>query len=253
MGNTFNTELGIGLSRPVPVLCILALLYLAVCTANVPLHADDSVSSSADAADIREIRTMLEDGGYEPADTEAVLELVRKAALEGIPPGMIIRRIREGLAKNVTVPRLAAAIAEDISLLTEAREVIEDVRGAEEFAARLNLWQRTANLLAAGLDPGETRALIEVCHQEPEAFQPASALYVALTEWRLSGEYSLQVVRAAVSSELDYSQYSLLPSLFARARRDYIAPEDMVRRIVSELPNVGSVRQLESRVLDKRR
>lgn len=243
MDYTPQNGLGTGLARPVPVLRILVFFFLVVCTANAPLYADD----------IKELRTMLEKGGWGAADTEIVLEMVKEAASDGIPPEMIVPRIREGLAKNAAAPRLAAAIGKEVSLLLEARKVIQDVPGAEEFAVRLNLWQRTANLLSAGISSGETRSLIEVCRRETEAFQPASALYVVLMEWGLPGEYSLQVVRAAVSSDLDYSEYSLLPSLFARARRDYIAPEDMVRRIVSELPNVGSVRQLESRVLDKRR
>ncbi|MDY7028820.1 MAG: hypothetical protein SVR04_11035 [Spirochaetota bacterium] len=243
MDYTPQNGLGTGLARPVPVLCILVFFFLLVCTANAPLYAED----------IKELRNILEEGDWGAADTETVLEIVREAALQGIPPEMIVPRIKEGLAKNVAAPRLAAAIEKEISLLIEARKVIRDVPGAEDFAGQFNLWQRTANLLSAGISSGETRSLIEVCLRETEAFQPASALYVVLTEWGLPKEYSLRIVRAAVSSDLDYSEYSLLPSLFARARRDYIAPEDMVGRIVSELPNVGSVRQLENRVLDKRR
>ena len=95
--------------------------------------------------------------------------------------------------------------------------------------------------------------MIQYCSRDPDLFQPASGLYVALTEWGLSETETLKVVQAAVQSDLPGSEYSRITVLFTRARRGMISPQQTAQRVITELPGTGSIRKLEKRILQERK
>jgi len=254
---------------PVSLLYSLMLLSALFFVSAVPMPAEDNESpappavkndvsapprtDSSGPVSIDEVSDMLETRGMEREESARILEACREAEDRDVPLSMLTPRIREGLAKKIPSPRVAKALQDETEDLSMARSVIRQVSGAGHFLEHHHLWQRTANLLAADISPGIIRALIELSAAEPDIYQPASALYAALSEWGLTEDEAMRVVRAAAASSLALDEYSQIPSLFSRARREYISPDEIAQRIVSELPQVKTTKQLEKRVLQARR
>jgi hypothetical protein len=103
---------------------------------------------------------------------------------------------------------------------------------------------------AAGFSTRIIRSLIEMSMAESEVYQPATGLFAALTEWGLSDVQGLRVVQSVVRSNLNHDEYPQVTSLFARARQAYLSPDELIKRMESELPRVRSLKQLEGRILE---
>lgn len=234
----------IGRSGPVAVYCLPFFLILFLILPAGPLFA------GTDDQSIMEVRRILENSRLSGPEVERVLSVCREAEEKDIPPSMLVPRIREGLAKRIHLSRLILTLKRDILGLIEARDLILQIEGAGEFLQQHNLWQRTANMNAAGFSTRVIRSLIEMSMTESEVYQPITGLFAALTEWGLTDVQGLRVVQSVVRSDLSQDEYPQVTSLFTRARKAYLSPDELIKRMESELPRVRNLKQLEGRILE---
>src|SRR6056297_3348126 len=196
------------------------------------------------------VQKVLREYRISQKDAERILSVCREAEQVKIPQELLIPRIREGMAKKIPISKLVDALHGDIYDLIQARNTILRIPNAEKFLQQYNLWQRTANLSAAGISSRVIGSLIEMSLTDPNAYQPTTGLYAALTGWGLSEIQGLRVVQSIVRSGLSVEEYPQVTSLFSRARQSLLSPDELIKRMESELPKVQSLRQLERRVLE---
>ncbi len=192
---------------------------------------------------------MMEKSGYSRSLMEIILIPCREAVDNGIPLDFIEPRIQEGLVKDISAQGIAKVVHNEIFLYSQSRTVIQNIQGAEIFIERHNLWSRTANLLSSGVSVSDIEKLIKMTLSVPENYNQSTSLYISLTKWGLTETQSLQIVESVIGSSISSAEYSDLTSLFTKGRSSNIPPEKLISRIVDELPNVRTLRQLEKRVL----
>ncbi len=214
----------------------LAALLLAAALRPLPLGAEG-------------LQSLLERSGYTASAREEIRILFARAGKEGVPEALLLPRLAEGLAKKISAPRLQAALRQHLAQLRQARALLEQVPGGERIAGDEASWARTANLIAAGVQPGDLARLVQAGAARPEAYRPATYVYASLIAWGLQVDEALALVEALLSSPLPADQFAAVPELLAQGRRLRVAPEELVRRLLEELPHADGIERLRERVM----
>jgi hypothetical protein len=210
--------------------CLLALFLVAA----IPGWTED-------------LEELLQRGGLEPARREEVRALFAEAASQGVPQGLLLPRLEEGLAKRVPAGRLVRVIERELGFLLAARGILQEEAGA--LAREEAAWARTANLLAGGLPAREVRSLVRTAARRPRDFRESTYLYVALLEWGLPSEEARVLLEALLDSALPGAEFAGVVELLAAGRSARIPPGRLVERIREALPQSRSLEDLEKRVL----
>ena len=179
----------------------------------------------------------------------AIEEQFREAALQGIPVSLLLPRLEEGIAKKVPAARLQEALRGQAGLLLEARALLVGTPGGEALLADPASWARTANLLAGALPAAEVRRLAGFCAKRPADYRQATSLYLSLVEWGLDRGKAQELLGALLDSRLPGESFPGVMEILVEGRRQRLAPEELVRRVLLHLPDTVSMEELKRRTL----
>lgn len=207
-------------------------------TATLAFAADQGLSDLLDRSD------------FDTETASEVRELFSEASSAGVPEELLLPRLQEGIAKRIPPRRILRAIEDNLATLLSARAVLRGVEGGNRILDETARWARAANFLAAGRSEKELRKVAAASASRPESFRQATVLYVSLLDWGLETASVVEIVEAAVDSNLKPEEFSGIPELFALARRQRVRPERMVGRLVAALPRADSLRELRSMIIE---
>jgi len=179
----------------------------------------------------------------------AIEEQFREAALQGIPVSLLLPRLEEGIAKKVPAARLQEALRGQAGLLLEARALLVGTPGGEALLADPASWARTANLLAGALPAAEVRRLAGFCAKRPADYRQATSLYLSLVEWGLDRGKAQELLGALLDSRQPGESFPGVMEILVEGRRQRLAPEELVRRLLLHLPDTVSMEELKRRTL----
>lgn len=186
---------------------------------------------------------------FSPEQQRAIAEQFREAALQGIPVSLLLPRLEEGIAKKVPAARLQEALRGQAGLLLEARALLVGTPGGEALLADPASWARTANLLAGALPAAEVRRLAGFCAKRPADYRQATSLYLSLVEWGLDRGKAQELLGALLDSRLPGESFPGVMEILVEGRRQRLAPEELVRRLLLQLPNTVSMEELKRRTM----
>jgi len=186
---------------------------------------------------------------FSPEQQRAIEEQFREAALQGIPLSLLLPRLEEGIAKKVPAARLQEALRGQTGLLLEARALLVGTPGGEALLADPASWARTANLLAGALPAAEVRRLAGFCAKRPADYRQATSLYLSLVEWGLDRGKAQELLGALLDSRLPGESFPGVMEILVEGRRQRLAPEELVRRLLLHLPDTVSMEELKRRTL----
>lgn len=193
---------------------------------------------------------LLDRSGLDSEIALEVRELFSEASSAGVPEELLLPRLQEGVAKRIAPRRILRALEDDLETLLSARAVLRSVEGGRRILEDTARWARGANFLAAGRSEEELRVVAAAAASRPESFRQATVLYVSLLNWGLDTASVVEIVEAAVDSNLSPEEFSGIPELFALARRQRVRPDRMVRRLLAALPRADSLRELRSMITE---
>jgi len=195
------------------------------------------------------LEAALARGRFSPEQQQALEAQFREAELQGIPVSLLLPRLEEGIAKKAPAARLQEALRRQAGLLLEARTLLVDIPGGDSLLADPASWARTANLLSGALPAAEVRLLVGYCARRPADYRPATYLYLSLVEWGLEPELSRQLLKALLDSSLPGESFPVVMEILVEGRRQRLAPEQLVRRLLLRLPGAASAEELKRGVL----
>ena len=188
-------------------------------------------------------------GRFSLEQKRAIEEQFREAALKGIPVSLLLPRLEEGIAKKVPAGRLQEALRGQAGLLLEARALLVETPGGEELLADPSSWARTANLLAGALPAAEVRRLAALCAKRPADYRSATSLYLSLVEWGLDRGKAEELLGALLASRQTGESFPGVMQILMEGRRQRLAPEELVRRLLQYLPETATMEELKRRTL----
>jgi len=195
------------------------------------------------------LETALARSRFPPEQQRAIEEQFREAALQGIPVSLLLPRLEEGIAKKVPAARLQEALRGQAGLLLEARALLVGTPGGEALLADPASWARTANLLAGALPAAEVRRLAGFCAKRPADYRQATSLYLSLVEWGLDRGKAQELLGALLDSRQPGESFPGVMEILVEGRRQRLAPEELVRRLLLHLPDTVSMEELKRRTL----
>lgn len=195
------------------------------------------------------LEAALARGRFSPEQRGALEGLFREAESQGIPVLLLLPRLEEGIAKKVPAPRLQEALRLQAGLLREARALLAQTPGGDALLADPASWARTANLLSGVLPTDEVRLLAGDCALRPADFRPATSLYLSLVEWGLDRGRARELLQALLASRLPGQGFPVVMEVLVEGRRQRLAPEELVRRLLLQLPQAASTEELKRRIL----
>ena len=195
------------------------------------------------------LETALARSRFPPEQQRAIEEQFREAALQGIPVSLLLPRLEEGIAKKVPAARLQEALRGQAGLLLEARALLVGTPGGEALLADPASWARTANLLAGALPAAEVRRLAGFCAKRPADYRQATSLYLSLVEWGLDRGKAQELVGALLDSRQPGESFPGVMEILVEGRRQRLAPEELVRRLLLHLSDTATMEELKRRTL----
>ncbi len=195
------------------------------------------------------LEAALARGRFSPEQQRALEGQLREAELQGIPESLLLPRLEEGIAKKVPAARLEEALRRQAGLLLEARTLLVETPGGDALLADRASWARTANLLSGALPAAEVRLLAGYCARRPADYRPATSVYLSLVQWGLDRGLSQDLLKALMDSRLPGESFPVVIEILVEGRRQRLAPEELVRRLLLRLPEAAGAEELKRRVL----
>ena len=195
------------------------------------------------------LEAALARGRFASEQQRALEGLFREAESQGIPVSLLLPRLEEGIAKKVPSARLQEALRLQAGLLLEARDLLAQTPGGDSLLADPASWARTANLLSGVLPADEVRLLAGDCARRPADFRPATSLYLSLVEWGLERGRARELLRALLDSRLQSQGFPVVMEILVEGRRQRLAPEELARRLLLQIPQAASTEELKRRIL----
>ncbi|MEW6246509.1 MAG: hypothetical protein AB1555_07350 [Nitrospirota bacterium] len=130
--------------------------------------------------DLEDIARLSAAQGRSAEEVKPLVELANKAGERGLPPGPLVNKIKEGLAKGVEPARIEPVLREMAGRLETAQETLKDLSGRGLVDAGSSGRQRAvevlAEALARGASPDEVREIGRLAQQgKPRLTQDALA------------------------------------------------------------------------------
>lgn len=191
------------------------------------------------------VESALERSGYSQTHKHSIITFFAEAEQSEIPADLLLPKLEEGIAKGIPAPRVLGALMKEADDLLRTRALMLRSEEGRRLLADPASWARAANLLSVGVGEDEIEQLIALCGARIQGFRPASYLYVAVVEWGLPGDTSLDLIGALLSSSIPPDSYMGVMDLLAIGRRRRIAPEELVQRIQQHLGRAKSIKELE--------
>jgi hypothetical protein len=195
------------------------------------------------------VKEVLSRGRYSLEVREQVVRQFEEAKGQGVPVGLLLPRLEEGVAKKVPGERLLAVLRREQELLLEARRLLLELDGGSKLTEDQASWSRVANLLAGGYGRLEVQELARVSLARARDFRPAASLYVSLRTWGLDSEQALDIVRGLLASSISGDRFPGVMEILVEGRRQRISPETLLQRMQQYLPQVKSIEDLRQKCL----
>jgi len=195
------------------------------------------------------LEAALARGRFDSEQQRALEGLFREAESQGIPVALLLPRLEEGIAKKVPPARLREALRLQAGLLLEARDLLAQTPGGDALLADPVSWARTANLLSGVLPAEEVRLLAGDCARRPADFRAATSLYLSLVEWGLDRGPARELLRALLASRLPGQGFAVVMEILVEGRRQRLAPEELARRLLLQIPQAANTEELKRRTL----
>ena len=204
---------------------------------------------SAPLAAEKSVEELLRSARYSENQKELIETVFNSANEKGIENELLISRLEEGVAKRVPASRLIAALEREIEFLETARMLFLEIDSGETLLLNDDLWRRAAHMLSWGITALEFKSIAAACVQRPEAFQPATFLFVIIVEWGMDRATGIELCVAVIKSEIETDEFAGVLDVLIRGRRLLVSPQTMSKRILESLPDVTNLRQLADRTL----
>ena len=219
-----------GIRFPQPL--FIFILCAAALVIGLPIYAQS-------------VESALERSGYSQTHRNSIISFFAEAEQSEIPTDLLLPKLEEGIAKGIPAPRVLGALMKEVDNLLRTRALMLRSEEGRRLLADPASWARAANLLSVGVGEDEIEQLIALCGARIQGFRPASYLYVAVVEWGLPGDTSLDLIGALLSSSIPPDSYMGIMDLLTIGRRRRIAPEELVQRIQQHLGRAKSIKELE--------
>ncbi len=156
--------MGIEGSRPIVLSSTRAMLACLVVGAGLWLDgAETAFGQSILPPDLDDIARLSAAQGRSAEEIKPLIELANKAGERGLPPGPLVNKIKEGLAKGIEPARIEPVLREMAGRLETAQEILKELSGRGLVDAGSGGRQRAvevlAEALARGVVPDEVREI----------------------------------------------------------------------------------------------
>lgn len=124
--------------------------------------AEIAVAQSVLPQDLDDIARLSAAQGRSAEDVKPLVELATKAGERGLPPGPLVNKIKEGLAKGVEPARIEPVLREMAGRLETAQDTLKELSGRgliDTGGGRQRAVEVLAEALARGASPGEVREI----------------------------------------------------------------------------------------------
>ena len=195
------------------------------------------------------LESVLSRSRYSPEVKAEVSREFRDAENQGIPVELLLPRLEEGIAKKVNAGRLLAALEREQGLLLQARGLLTGLDGGARLLEDQASWARAANLLSAGYGSGEVEELARASLSRLGDFRPAASLYVSLRGWGLPSSQALDLLRGLLASPIRGERFPGIMEILIEGRRLRLPPEILIRRLLAQLPETGTIEELRQKSL----
>lgn len=217
------------------ILLISPVLSLSAESINIEEELDLWFSETPRAEAYLEIRPGL-------------LSLLREAGEAGIPPGLLIAKMKEGAAKHISPVRLEAALRQELSRLRIALRVIETAGyGPTEQPLKI-----LGILLREGVSEDFLRRVLIDAQAAGRPLADGTAACSALFQVKkitgLPEDDLLRLGQALYQSSLKASGYDAVASVFLKARINRLSDRDMLEIVLTIFEGGGGLVQLEREI-----
>ena len=219
-----------------PLRATLLVLFFGLA---VVAYGEESRGTTSDG-----IAGALAHSGFSAASESVISELVLQAAADGIPSELLLPRVQEGVSKGVDAELVIDALSEEILYLTTSRDIIRRLPDGELILDDTSNWFRAANFLKSGQSEEALFLVAQVSAVKPDAFRPATLLFLSISEWGIEPDSALALVEAVVASNVDPQAYPEVTGLLSDAQRSRLDLTAAARQIAEQLRDGKSLRQI---------
>lgn len=162
-----------------PTRAALAIGFLVTVAGSWLGGAELAFAQSVLPQDLDDIARLSAAQGRSAEEVKPLIELANKAGERGLPPGPLVNKIKEGLAKGVDPARIEPVLREMAGRLETAQETLKDLSGrglVDTGGGRQRAVEVLAEALARGASPEEVREIGRLAQEgKPRLTQDALA------------------------------------------------------------------------------
>ncbi len=205
--------------------------------------AGPALGQSVSPQDLEDIARLSAAQGRSADEVKPLVELANKAGERGLPPGPLVNKIKEGLAKGIEPARIEPVLREMAGRLEAAQETLKDLSGRGLVDAGSSGRQRAvevlAEALARGASPEEVREIGRLAQEgkprlAPEALASGAKSLAVMKEGGVPAREGLSLVTEALRQGFRPSELADLSRELKRRGREGGLPlqavQDAVKR-----------------------
>ena len=175
--------------------------------------------------------------GYADADSKKTLHrllcAIVQAEEEGLPPGLLFKKLDEGLGKRASLPRILEVINLKIDDMHYVQMLLSD--GEEPLMEDDNV-ERLAKILAAGVSRQDLKALFDPAFSSPIAMKVVAAEIMAYG--RAAGFNSRlldQIIASGLESQAFTSDWTFFVKVVFASRKHQILDQQVAAEAIKVL------------------
>ncbi len=204
--------------------------------------AGPALGQSVSPQDLEDIARLSAAQGRSADEVKPLVELANKAGERGLPPGPLVNKIKEGLAKGVEPARIEPVLREMAGRLETAQETLKDLSGrglVDTGSGRQRALEVLAEALARGASPDEVREIGRLAQEgkprlTPEALASGAKSLAVMKEGGVLAREGLSLVTEALRQGFRPSELADLSRELKRRGREGGLPlqavQDAVKR-----------------------
>lgn len=226
----------------------LGALVEDLCDPQIPYEiVIESLVEETEATGMPEstLNRLLVVGHRDPGTTEDIRRLlcvIVKAEEDGLPPGMLFRKLEEGLGKRVPLPRILNVIEKKIDDLNFARSLLAQ---GEDPLIDDPLVERVAKVLSLGVSKAEVTELFGPAFAAPQSMRVVGAEILGYgRNIDFASPLIEQVVASGLKSQSFTSEWIYFIKVISEARKQKIPDSVIADTAIQVLEENGSLEEL---------
>jgi hypothetical protein len=205
--------------------------------------AEIAFAQSVLPQDLDDIARLSAAQGRSAEEVKPLVDLATKAGERGLPPGPLVNKIKEGLAKGVEPARIEPVLREMAGRLATAQETLKELSGRGLVDAGSSGRQRAVEVLAEalgrGVSPDEVRQIGRLAQEgkprlTPDALASGAKSLAVMKEGGVPAREGLSLVADALRQGFRPSELADLSRELKRRGREGRLPlqavQDAVKR-----------------------